>query len=152
MKKELEKEIVRCTCGSWTIPKILTIDGLKIRGSVCPKCGETYLNGGEAMRLSHNRKLKDYVTERTVTTSGNSFNISDKQETLLLRTTVIKREDTRHMRVRDVIKLLKADGWYLIHTKGSHMQFKHPTKPGRVTIVGHPKDYIAPGTLNSILE
>ena len=75
MKKELEKEIVRCTCGSWTIPKILTIDGLKIRGSVCPKCGETYLNGEDAMMLSEYRRLKDCILEGKVIISGNSFNI-----------------------------------------------------------------------------
>jgi len=56
------------------------------------------------------------------------------------------------MRIREVIKLLKEDGWYLVHSKGSHMQFKHPTKPGRVTIAGHPKDNLSPGTLNSILK
>jgi predicted RNA binding protein YcfA (HicA-like mRNA interferase family) len=44
------------------------------------------------------------------------------------------------------------DGWYLVATKGSHRQYKHPTKPGRVTIAGHPNDDIAPGTLNSVLK
>jgi predicted RNA binding protein YcfA (HicA-like mRNA interferase family) len=56
------------------------------------------------------------------------------------------------MRVREVIKLLKKDGWYLVQSKGSHMQFKHPSKPGRVTIAGHPNDQLAPGTLSSILK
>lgn len=56
------------------------------------------------------------------------------------------------MKVRDVIKLIEADGWYLVVTKGSHRQYKHPTKPGRVTIAGHPNDDLAPGTLNSILK
>lgn len=56
------------------------------------------------------------------------------------------------MKVRDVIKLIKADGWYLVVTKGSHGQYKHPTKVGRVTIAGHPNDDLAPGTLNSILK
>jgi predicted RNA binding protein YcfA (HicA-like mRNA interferase family) len=36
------------------------------------------------------------------------------------------------MKVRDVLKQLKADGWVLVVTQGSHRQFKHPTKPGRV--------------------
>ena len=40
---------------------------------------------------------------------------------------------------REIIKLLKADGWYLVATKGSHQQYKHQTKAGRVTIAGHPK-------------
>ncbi len=56
------------------------------------------------------------------------------------------------MKVREIIKLLKADGWYLVAAKGSHQQYKHPTKPGRVTIAGHSSDDLAPGTLNSILK
>ena len=56
------------------------------------------------------------------------------------------------MKVRDVIKLIEADDWYLAVTKGSHRQYKHPAKPGRVTIAGHPSDELAPGTLNSILK
>jgi len=54
------------------------------------------------------------------------------------------------MKVRDVIRIIRKDGWYIIKTKGSHRQFKHSTKPGRVTIAGHPNDDLAPGTLNSI--
>jgi predicted RNA binding protein YcfA (HicA-like mRNA interferase family) len=56
------------------------------------------------------------------------------------------------MKVRDVIKLVEGDGWFLIVTKGSHRQYKHPTKPGRVTISGHPSDEMAPGTLNSVFK
>jgi predicted RNA binding protein YcfA (HicA-like mRNA interferase family) len=56
------------------------------------------------------------------------------------------------MKVRDIIKLLEADGWYRVDTKGSHQQYKHATKQGRVTIAGHPNDDLAPGTLNSILK
>jgi predicted RNA binding protein YcfA (HicA-like mRNA interferase family) len=56
------------------------------------------------------------------------------------------------MKMREVIKLLEADGWYLVATKGSHRQYKHPNKPGRVTIAGHSGDDLAPGTLNSILK
>jgi predicted RNA binding protein YcfA (HicA-like mRNA interferase family) len=56
------------------------------------------------------------------------------------------------MKIRDVIKLIEADGWYLVATRGSHRQFKHPTKPGRVTIAGHPGDELAPGTLGSVLK
>ncbi|MDO5379532.1 MAG: type II toxin-antitoxin system HicA family toxin [Acidaminococcaceae bacterium] len=40
-------------------------------------------------------------------------------------------------KIRDLIKLLKADGWYLVAQNGSHKQFKHPVKTGRVTIAGH---------------
>ena len=56
------------------------------------------------------------------------------------------------MRVRDAIKLIEADGWYLVVTKGSHRQYKHPTKPGRVTIAGHAGHDLATGTFNSILK
>ncbi|MBN1425815.1 type II toxin-antitoxin system HicA family toxin [Candidatus Fermentibacteria bacterium] len=56
------------------------------------------------------------------------------------------------MKVRDVIKLIEGDGWYLVVTKGSHRQFKHANKPGRVTIAGHPGDDLAPGTLGSVLK
>ncbi len=56
------------------------------------------------------------------------------------------------MKVRDVIKLIEDDGWYLVTTKGSHQQYKHPTKPGRVTIAGHSSDDLAPGTLNSVFK
>ena len=56
------------------------------------------------------------------------------------------------MKVRDIIKLIEADGLYQVDTGGSHRQYKHPTKTGRVTIAGHPGDDIAIGTLNSILK
>ncbi len=56
------------------------------------------------------------------------------------------------MKVRDVIKMIEADGWYLVRTKGSHRQYKHPIKPGRVTIAGHLNHDLAPGTLNSIMK
>jgi len=46
--------------------------------------------------------------------------------------------------------MLNDDGWYLVVTRGSHRQFKHPTKSGRVTVPGKPSDDLAPGTLNSI--
>lgn len=56
------------------------------------------------------------------------------------------------MKVGDILRLLHEDKWYLVATKGSHRQFKHPTKPGRVTVSGKPSDDLAPGTLNSILK
>jgi predicted RNA binding protein YcfA (HicA-like mRNA interferase family) len=56
------------------------------------------------------------------------------------------------MKIRDVIAMIEADGWYLVATKGSHRQYKHPTKAGRVTIAGHPNDDLAPGTLNSVFK
>ena len=48
--------------------------------------------------------------------------------------------------------MLRADGWFVVATRGSHIQLKHPSKPGRVTVAGHPGDDLAPGTLKSILE
>jgi predicted RNA binding protein YcfA (HicA-like mRNA interferase family) len=55
------------------------------------------------------------------------------------------------MKVREVLKLLQKDGWLLTTTVGSHRQFKHPAKAGRVTVAGHPADDIHPKTLKSIL-
>jgi predicted RNA binding protein YcfA (HicA-like mRNA interferase family) len=56
------------------------------------------------------------------------------------------------MKVREAIKLIEADGWFEIATRGSHRQYRHVTKPGRVTIAGKLSDDLAPGTLNSILK
>jgi predicted RNA binding protein YcfA (HicA-like mRNA interferase family) len=56
------------------------------------------------------------------------------------------------MKIRDVLKLLKDDGWYLVVTHGSHRQFKHATKKGRVTVPGKPGDDLPIGTLNSVLR
>lgn len=56
------------------------------------------------------------------------------------------------MKVKEVLKLIEEDGWYLVGTKGSHRQYKHPHKQGRVTVPGKPRDDLAPGTLNSIMK
>jgi predicted RNA binding protein YcfA (HicA-like mRNA interferase family) len=56
------------------------------------------------------------------------------------------------MKVSEVLRLLQADGWQQVATRGSHRQFKHTTKPGRVTVPGKPSDDLAPGTLNSIFK
>ena len=56
------------------------------------------------------------------------------------------------MKIRDVIRLIEDDGWYLVATKGSHRQYKHTKKVGRVTIAGHLNDDLAPGTLNSVFK
>jgi predicted RNA binding protein YcfA (HicA-like mRNA interferase family) len=56
------------------------------------------------------------------------------------------------MKVSEVLRMLAEDGWYLVATTGSHRQFKHPSKPGRVTVPGKPGNDLAPGTLNSILK
>lgn len=56
------------------------------------------------------------------------------------------------MKVRDVIKLIEKDGWQRMYTVGSHRQFRHPVKPGKVTVLGHSGDDLPPGTLQSILK
>ena len=56
------------------------------------------------------------------------------------------------MKVRDAIKMIENNGWYLVKQRGSHKQFKHQVKKGRVTIAGNMNDDLAPGTLNSILK
>jgi predicted RNA binding protein YcfA (HicA-like mRNA interferase family) len=56
------------------------------------------------------------------------------------------------MKVREVVRLLERDGWYQVTQRGSHRQFRHPTKTGRVTVAGNPNRDVAPGTLGSILR
>ena len=56
------------------------------------------------------------------------------------------------MKVRDVLERIEDDGWYQVAQKGSHRQFKHPTKPGRVTVAGHPSQDMDKGTVNSIFK
>jgi predicted RNA binding protein YcfA (HicA-like mRNA interferase family) len=56
------------------------------------------------------------------------------------------------LKVGEVLKLLEADGWYLLATRGSHRQFKHPSKPGRVTVAGKLSDDLHPKTRASILR
>ncbi len=53
-------------------------------------------------------------------------------------------------KVADAIKRLIADGWTITDQRGSHRQFEHPTKPGKVTVAGKPSDTLAPGTWNNI--
>ncbi len=56
------------------------------------------------------------------------------------------------MKVREVIKRIEADGWAQVRQRGSHRQFKHPTKPGRVTVPGKPSEDLHPKTQASILS
>lgn len=56
------------------------------------------------------------------------------------------------LKVSELLSIIENDGWYLVATRGSHRQFKHPAKSGRVTVPGKPSDDLAPGTLNSILK
>jgi predicted RNA binding protein YcfA (HicA-like mRNA interferase family) len=56
------------------------------------------------------------------------------------------------LKVSEMIKLIEADGWYLVATRGSHRQYKHPVKPGRVTVAGRPSKELPPGTERSIMR
>ncbi|MEX2141369.1 MAG: type II toxin-antitoxin system HicA family toxin [Pirellulales bacterium] len=56
------------------------------------------------------------------------------------------------MKVRDLIRELRKDGWVLDRTRGSHRQFVHPTKPGIVTVSGHEGDDVPIGTMRSIFR
>lgn len=56
------------------------------------------------------------------------------------------------MKVSTLLRLLNEDGWLLVATRGSHRQFRHQHKQGRVTVPGKHGDELAPGTLNSILK
>ena len=56
------------------------------------------------------------------------------------------------MKVRELIKLIENDGWDLVKTKGSHRQFKHPTKKGKVTVPGKMSKDVPKGTLNNVLK
>jgi len=53
------------------------------------------------------------------------------------------------MTAREIIRILHKDGWYEVNQEGSHLQLKHPVKPGKVTVPKHSGD-IAPGTLKRI--
>ena len=54
--------------------------------------------------------------------------------------------------VRGAIRLVEQDGWVLQRMRGSHRQYKHPTKPGTVTIAGHPSKDVPPGLWQSIMR
>ena len=56
------------------------------------------------------------------------------------------------MKIREILELLERDGWVLVAIRGSHRQFRHPWKPGRVTVPGKPGDDVAIGTQLSILK
>ena len=55
-------------------------------------------------------------------------------------------------KVRELLAELQADGWFQVRQAGSHRQFRHPSKPGTVTVAGKPSVEVPPGTLNSILK
>lgn len=56
------------------------------------------------------------------------------------------------LKVGEMIRLIEGDGWVLKRTRGSHRQYQHPNKPGKVTIAGKPSETLRPGTEASILK
>lgn len=56
------------------------------------------------------------------------------------------------MKVRELVALLERDGWVLVATRGSHRQYKHPTRSGRVTVPGKLGDDVAVGTQMSVFK
>jgi len=55
------------------------------------------------------------------------------------------------MTAREVLRILRKDGWFQVSQRGSHIQMEHPKKSGKVSVPDHKGD-IAKGTLNSILS
>ncbi|MDE5799755.1 MAG: type II toxin-antitoxin system HicA family toxin [Paramuribaculum sp.] len=58
----------------------------------------------------------------------------------------------KRYKVREIIEMLEADGWVHIKTQGSHRQFRHPVKKGRVTVNGSKSDVLSQFLLNSIFK
>lgn len=56
------------------------------------------------------------------------------------------------LKVRDAIRLIEQDGWTLVRIRGSHRQYRHPDKPGTVTIAGKGGDDLPRGTWASIMK
>jgi predicted RNA binding protein YcfA (HicA-like mRNA interferase family) len=65
---------------------------------------------------------------------------------------LIQKPKDGAMKVRDMLRLLREDRWYLVRTTGSHRQFHHPFKPGTVTVAGHPGGDLHTDTVKSILR
>lgn len=63
-----------------------------------------------------------------------------------------KQSSMKPLKVSEVLDLLKKDGWYKVGQEGSHRQYKHPTKKGRVTVNGKPSDTLDQFRLNSIFK
>ena len=56
------------------------------------------------------------------------------------------------MKIREVLKILRRDGWFVVRQTGSHRQFHHPTKPGTVTVAGKPSKTLHPKVVASIMR
>ena len=55
-------------------------------------------------------------------------------------------------KVKDLLTLIEADGWFQVRQRGSHRQYHHPSKSGTVTVSGKPSVEVPPGTLSSVLK
>jgi predicted RNA binding protein YcfA (HicA-like mRNA interferase family) len=55
-------------------------------------------------------------------------------------------------KVKELLVLLEADGWFQVRQRGSHRQYHHPSKAGTVTVSGKPSVEVPPGTLSSVLK
>jgi predicted RNA binding protein YcfA (HicA-like mRNA interferase family) len=64
----------------------------------------------------------------------------------------LNRDPRTAMKIREAIRMIERDGWRLVNQEGSHRQYKHPKKKGRVTIAGHFSMDLDPKTQNSILR
>lgn len=58
----------------------------------------------------------------------------------------------RRYKVRDILRMLREDGWYLVGQRGSHRQYKHTVKSGRVTVNGKPSQVLEQEILNSVFK
>ena len=56
------------------------------------------------------------------------------------------------MKIKEIMKILERDGWYYVHSKGSHRKFHHPFKKGAVTVAGKASSDVHPEMLNSIFK
>ena len=79
-----------------------------------------------------------------------SFCLTDYKQSLMLRREI--EEQAMAMKVREAIRTIEKDGWRMVAQRGSHRQYKHPVKAGRVTISGKPNDDLYPKTAKSILQ
>lgn len=73
MTKELNGESVKCVCGAKTIPKYFRMEGMKVRGSECPDCGEVYFNSEDANRVLIFNKIRHEIMNGKVAKAGNSY-------------------------------------------------------------------------------
>ena len=65
---------------------------------------------------------------------------------------VVHARYTGAVKVRGIIRTVEQDGWIQVRQKGSHRQYHHPSKPGTVTVAGHPSEEVPPGTLKNIMR